>query len=208
MQIIATLSLKGGVGKTTIAMHLATVIAEHHALVTVLDADEEVSALRWQQHALADGVRLPFSVIPADRNSFMRQAKDLARAGHIVVIDTPPNNREVLKSAATIADVVLVPVLPTGLDVDRLGTTLDLLRDLEAALDEFNYAVVLNRYDARKGMAKEANQALDNLPRLTTVIRALASYEKAFGHIPSDLVQFREIWNELTGSTVPAEVVP
>ncbi|WP_161880836.1 ParA family protein [Deinococcus alpinitundrae] len=199
--IIALTSLKGGVGKTTITMHLATAVAQAGLAVVVLDADEEVSAVRWQQHANADGIRLPFEVVVAERNSLMRQARDFARAGRTVIIDTPPNNREVLKSAATVADVVLVPVLPTGLDVDRLATTLELLADLEAALEKFNYAIVLNRFDARKGMAHEANEALNAHPRLETVIKSLSAYEKVFGQIPTELAQFRLIWAEI-GSAV------
>lgn len=195
--IIALTSLKGGVGKTTITMHLAAAIAQELPNVVVLDADEEISAVRWQQHAAADHIKLPFEVVAAQRNSLMRQARELAKTGHTVVIDTPPNNREVLKSAATVADVVLVPVLPTGLDVDRLATTLELLEDLGAALEDFNYAIVLNRFDARKGMAHEANQALDAHPRLVTVIKSLSAYEKVFGQAPSELGQFRAIWNEI-----------
>ncbi|SMB84272.1 CobQ/CobB/MinD/ParA nucleotide binding domain-containing protein [Deinococcus hopiensis KR-140] len=195
--IIALASLKGGVGKTTLAMHLAAAIAQEQERVVVLDADEEVSALRWQQHAQAERVALPFEVMAADRNTLMRQARRLAQEGCTVVIDTPPNNREILKSAATVADVVLVPVLPTGLDVDRLATTLELLTDLEAALPSFNYAIVLNRFDARKGMAHEANQALNAHPRLETVVKSLSAYEKVFGRAPVELGQFREIWAEI-----------
>ncbi|MFB9993267.1 type II toxin-antitoxin system prevent-host-death family antitoxin [Deinococcus oregonensis] len=196
-RIVALTSLKGGVGKTTLTMHLAAAIALEQDNVVVLDADEEVSAFRWQQHAQADGIELPFRVIPAERNTLMRQARDLAKAGHIVIIDTPPNNREILKSAATVADVVLVPVLPTGMDVDRLATTLELLTDLEAALEDFNYAIVLNRFDARKAMAHEANDALNAHPRLSTVVKSLSAYEKVFGQCPTELGQFTEIWNEI-----------
>ncbi len=196
-RIVALTSLKGGVGKTTLTMHLAAAIAQEQDNVVVLDADEEVSAFRWQQHAQADGIELPFQVIPAERNTLMRQARDLAKAGHIVIIDTPPNNREILKSAATVADVVLVPVLPTGMDVDRLATTLELLTDLEAALEDFSYAIVLNRFDARKAMAHEANDALNAHPRLNTVIKSLSAYEKVFGQCPTELAQFTEIWSEI-----------
>lgn len=198
--IVTLASLKGGVGKTTLTMHLAAAIAQEYSQVVVLDADEEVSALRWLQHARAQGQTLPFEVIAADRNTLMRQARDLARSGHIVVIDTPPNNREVLKSAATVADVVLVPVLPTGLDVDRLATTLELLADLEAALPSLNYAIVLNRFDGRKAFAHSSNEALNELPRLTTVVRSLSAYEKVFGQTPTELRQFSEMWHEIVAA--------
>lgn len=196
-RVVALVSLKGGVGKTTLAMHLATVAAARRDRVVVLDADEEGSALRWQTHAHADGRRLPFEVRPGERNALMRQVKALRRDGHTVIVDTPPNDREVLKSAATVADAVLVPVLPTGLDLDRLGTTLELLADLAAALERFDFAIVLNRFDARKGLAREANVALNAHPRLATVVRALAAHEKAFGAVPTELTAFHALWDEL-----------
>lgn len=199
-KIITLASLKGGVGKTTLTMHLAAAIAKETEQVIVLDADEEISALRWMQHAQAQGLRLPFEVAMADRNTLMRQARDLAKLGHTVVIDTPPNNREILKSAATVADVVLVPVLPTGLDVDRLATTLELLSDLEAALSSLNYAIVLNRFDGRKTFARNSDEALNDLPRLETVIRSLAAYEKVFGLVPVELEQFTQMWHEITAA--------
>lgn len=196
-RVIALVSLKGGVGKTTLAMHLATVAAARRERVVVLDADEEGSALRWQAHARTDGRHLPFEVRAGERNALMRQVKALRHDGFTVVVDTPPNDREVLKSAATVADAVIVPVLPTGLDLDRLGTTLELLADLATALERFDFAIVLNRFDARKGLAREANVALNAHPRLTTIVRALAAHEKAFGAVPTELTAFHALWDEL-----------
>ena len=77
--IIALTSLKGGVGKTTLAMHLAAAIAQERSGVVVLDADEEISAVRWKQHAAADQISLPFGVVAAERNTLMRQARELAK---------------------------------------------------------------------------------------------------------------------------------
>ncbi len=75
-----------------------------------------------------------------------------------------------------------------------------MLADLEAALEKFNYAIVLNRFDARKGMAHEANEALNAHPRLETVIKSLSAYEKVFGQVPTELAQFRLIWAEISSA--------
>ena len=80
------------------------------------------------------------------------------------------------------------------------GLSESFLADLEAALPRFNYAIVLNRFDARKGMAHEANAALNSHPRLDTVVRSLSAYEKVFGGSPTELAQFREIWDEILGA--------
>lgn len=195
--IIALTSLKGGVGKTTISMHLAATLGAMGKRVMVLDADNELSAHRWQQHATREGIELPFEVMAANHNTLMRQARQLESSGYTVIIDTPPNHREILKSAAAVADVIIVPVAATGLDLDRLASTLEMLSELEAAKPNLSYAVVLNRFDKRKGMSRDANTALEAYPRLQTVIHHLSVYEKAFGSVPDDLSPFQKIWAEI-----------
>lgn len=195
-RIIALASLKGGVGKTTVTMHLAAVLADEGHNVVVLDADEEKSAYRWAEEA-STSHPLNFKVMQANRDSLMRQARELEKAGHVVVIDTPPNNREILRSAASVADLVLVPLLPTGMDVDRMATTLILLNDIEAIRPNFAYALLINRYDARKRLARETQEEIKNLPRLETYIAALTVYEGAFGKQPTALDAPRAIWQEI-----------
>jgi hypothetical protein len=125
--IVAVVNLKGGVGKSTTAIYFATVASEGGEGGVVLDADTEKSATEW-----AAAGELPFEVVPAERDRLARQARALAKGGRTVVIDTPPNDREVLRAAAAVADRVVVPVAPTGVDVNRLRATLEVLLDVEA----------------------------------------------------------------------------
>ena len=105
--IIAVTNLKGGVGKTTTAMHLAAVVQRSGTPVVVLDADSEKSALEWA----ATG-ELSFEVKQADPDKLARQAKGLEARGGVVVIDGPPNSRDLLWSAASVADRIVVPISP------------------------------------------------------------------------------------------------
>jgi chromosome partitioning protein len=62
-------------------------------------------------------------VVAAERDRLARQARELeGKRGdrRVVIVDTPPNDREVLRTAAFVADRVVVPVAPTGVDVNRL----------------------------------------------------------------------------------------
>src|SRR5208337_4610512 len=128
LMIYATLSLKGGVAKTTSALHFAAVAASVGKQVTVIDADEEHSAMQWSGLGA-----MPFAVVPAERDGLARQVRELSKdKHHVIVIDTPPNNRECLLRAGMLADVCIVPVVPTGLDLNRLRPTVEMLRDIEA----------------------------------------------------------------------------
>jgi chromosome partitioning protein len=191
--IISIVSLKGGSGKTTTTMHLAACAARTSPVV-VIDADEERSASRWAAHA---GDDMPFKVIPAERDRLAQQARALTKESLTVLIDTPPNNREILTRTAMLADMVVVPVKPTGLDVDRLRPTLELLRDVEATKGELDVAILLTHWDRRRVLAREALEALEGFPVLEARVRDLTRYEQAFGAAPSFLLEYGDVWREL-----------
>ncbi|WP_169737193.1 type II toxin-antitoxin system prevent-host-death family antitoxin [Deinococcus pimensis] len=195
--IIALVSLKGGVGKTTSTLHLAAVAAREGRPVTVLDGDSERSATHWANLALKLGP-LPFEVIETDERTLITQARDIRDRGHTVVIDTPPNDRTLLMKAAGIADHVLVPVAPTGIDLDRLRGTLQLLADTGAIGGrELDVAILLVRFAARKSLAREAQDLLRDFPILDAKVRSLKAYEEAFGSAPLFLEEYEVVWKEL-----------
>lgn len=195
--IISLVSLKGGVGKTTSTMHLAAVAAREGHSVTVLDGDNEHSALHWSQLAEQLG-KLPFTVLACEERTVISQARDLQNQGVTVFIDTPPNDRALLMKAAGIADHILVPVAPTGIDLDRLRGTLQLLSDTgDMGHRDLDIAILLVRFVARKALAREAEEVLKEFPILSTRIRALKPYEEAFGNSPTYLEEYTEVWKEL-----------
>lgn len=192
MTVISIVSLKGGVGKTTSALHLATVAADDGPTV-LIDADEEASALRWAEHAQ----NLPFRVLPAARDELVQQVRALRQEGNHVLIDTPPNSRELLTRSTMAAHHVIVPVIPTGLDIDRMMPTLNLLRDIQAAREDLDVGILFTHWDRRKVLAREALEVLDSYPTFGTKIRDLTRYEQAFGAVPSYLVEYSQLWREL-----------
>lgn len=194
MHVFAILSLKGGVGKTTSAMYLATAAAASGRPVTVIDADSEHSACRWAEH-----VALPFQVVAGEPDRLARQVKAARESApdSVVLIDTPPNSRELLTRAGGLADLALVPVAPTGLEVDRLAPTLELLADLQAQRESLDVAVLLTRWNERRKLAREAQEALDGLPVLTARVRELEIYKAAFGSLPDAAGEYAAVWKEL-----------
>lgn len=191
--IVSVVNLKGGVGKTTTALYLAACLQQRAALPVLLDADDERSALTWSQQGT-----LTFPVVAAERDKLARQARRFEHEGHTVLIDTPPNSRDVLWAAAAVADRVVVPVAPTGLDVNRLRPTLELLLDIEATRGTLDVHILLTRWDQRKRLAREAEALLSDFPLLANRIRALTRYEQSFGAPPDYLDEYDYVWEELT----------
>jgi chromosome partitioning protein len=202
--ILSLISLKGGVGKTTSAFFLAAVALERvkKGPVVLVDADDEHSAAAWWDHVSPKPSRL--SVVTADRNGFARQVRELSQGTTgqpaTVVIDCPPNNREMLNRAASVSDHVLVPVRATGIDLDRLRSTLELLSDVDAQRGGLDVAVLFTHWRPRRIISREALEALSEFPVLNSKIRQLAVYEESHGTMPAGdaLEEYRAVWKEVT----------
>ena len=102
--IVALLNQKGGVGKTTLATHIAGELALRGQHVVLLDADPQGSALDWSQQRAREGLPRLFGTLGLARDTLHREVPELARTVDHVVIDGPPRvaglMRSVLLSAA------------------------------------------------------------------------------------------------------------
>jgi chromosome partitioning protein len=190
--IVSVVNLKGGVGKTTTALYFAQAAKEEGRTPVVIDADSERSALEWSSTG-----ELAFDVVAAEKDALARQARLLEKDGRIVIIDTPPNNREALWAASAVADHVVVPVAPTGVDVNRLRSTLEVLLDVEAIKGNLDTSILFTRWDKRKRLAREAEHLLSRFPLLAARIRALTRYEDGFGSRPWYLEEYQQAWSEV-----------
>jgi chromosome partitioning protein len=116
-QVIACGNLKGGVGKTTLAVNVACALAMRGHDVALLDLDPQGSAIAW-----AAAGRLPVQVeaLPSPdghgTGRWPARAGELAGAGRLVILDLPPLLVPALAAALIIAAVILVPLTPSALD--------------------------------------------------------------------------------------------
>jgi chromosome partitioning protein len=107
MPIIALLNQKGGVGKTTLSVHIATALAagseEERHKVLLIDADPQGSALDW---AAARTAPARFPVIGLPKPTLHREIPALAQGYEWVVIDGPPRVNELARSAIAASQLV------------------------------------------------------------------------------------------------------
>ena len=158
--IVALLNQKGGVGKTTLALHLAGEWARHGQRVTVIDADPQGSALDWSQQRARECLPRLFGVIGLARDTLHREAPELARDADHIVIDGPPRVAGLMRSALLAADLVLIPVQPSPFDGWASAEMLSLLGEARVYRPELAARFVLNRCGARTVIARETAESL------------------------------------------------
>lgn len=171
--ILTVASFKGGVGKTTTAVHLAAYLQEK-APTLLIDGDPNRSASAWTQRG-----ELPFKVVDE------RQAARYARQYDHIVIDTEahPNDQD-LRALADGCDLLVIPTTPDALSLDALMLTVNALQNIGAE----SYRILLTIIPPRPSRdGDEARSLLEGrgLPVFKTEIHRLVAFQKAaLGGVP------------------------
>ena len=164
MKTLAIVSQKGGVGKTTIAVHIAVAAASAGYSVAIIDLDPQATAAQWSDWRNAgkgEGAAENPVVVAAPHARLAATIKEADKMGvDLVILDSPPAADSAAVAAAKIADLVLIPTRASAFDLHAIKTTAELVRVAQKPA-----SVLLNAVPAR------ANALIEEV---ATVIHSLS----------------------------------
>ncbi|MCJ2181723.1 ParA family protein [Novosphingobium sp. 1949] len=156
MPTIAIVSQKGGSGKTTLTLHLATSAVYAGKQATIIDTDPQATAAAWGDWR---GEFLPEVVTCPPVRLFSTVERARRGGAEVVVIDTPPHGDTASREAVRLADLVLIPTKARAFDLHALEATAGLM----AYASKPAY-VVFNAVPARASrMLEEAARSAQSL---------------------------------------------
>jgi chromosome partitioning protein len=147
MNIVAIASQKGGAGKSTFAVNLATLADTPQAPALLIDTDAQGSLSVW--HDLR-GEKTPLLV--SARAGEIPEILDVARAHRIVewvFIDAPPQNNSEIAAMMRAATLVVIPTRPALFDLASVNATVNMARSLRRP-----FFVALNAVPPKRGITE------------------------------------------------------
>jgi chromosome partitioning protein len=198
LKVISVLNQKGGVGKTTLTVHLATALARKGEKVLLIDADPQGSALDWS--AARHGKPL-FPVAGLPKASLHKELPPLAANYSTVLIDGPPRVYDVARSAIMASDLVLIPVQPSPYDVWAAKEIVDLLHEASVFKGKLKSAFVINRKIVNTAIGRDVAEALAEYP--IPVLKASISQRVLFAE---SATQGMTVYEMLPGNPAEKEI--
>jgi chromosome partitioning protein len=169
---------KGGVGKSTLAVHLAVWLYDQGAKVALLDTDKQRSSSQW----IVESEPLVTVRTAATPEECLCEVQELSRKHDFVVGDGPGGLDDVSRTLLLLADLALLPITPSILDlrsVQQASTILRYAQGINAGRPKGR--LVLNKIRTRDTISRELRAAAPGLgvDVADGVIRDLQAYRDA-----------------------------
>ncbi len=158
--IIVVANSKGGVGKSTVAVHLAVWLKEQGHSVILADCDTQHSSSEWLKEAEPD-IRSESLGTPEE---ILDRLRELNQEADYVIADGPGSNSEISRALLLLADFAFVPCKASMLEVRALAQATKVLRQVQSIRNGRPFAtIILSMVGKHYRLTKDMKEAAESL---------------------------------------------
>ncbi len=181
-RVLTLVNQKGGCGKSTLSMQLAGTMAKDYS-VLVVDADSQGTATRWAS-AAPDETPFPATLagLSAAGEKLHREVAKYIHTFDVIVIDCPPAVDSIIpQSALLIADLALVPIIPSPPDLWAGMAIRHLIESLSMTNSSLIARLVINQLQPRTRLSQKVVEILPEfeIPLVETQIHQRTAYRES-----------------------------
>jgi chromosome partitioning protein len=171
MSVIALVNQKGGCGKSTTAVHLAYwLVVKQKQKALLIDADAQQSSSQW---LAGMEVSIPYEVVQTP-DDLLEQIPEFVQQYDNLIVDGPASLAEATRAILFRADLALVPVQPTGVDLRSAAEAVRLIKQAQSVRGGPPAALVfLSRAVKGTKLKAEARALLGKIPEVTVLDRTI-----------------------------------
>lgn len=179
--IISIVGLKGGAGKSTASITLASELHRRGHKTLLVDADPQGTARTWAATAADAGHDAPITV--AMGKNLHRDLPRVAEPYEVTIVDCPPSDGMIARGALMSADLAVLPCRATSNDAWALARSIELAQEAQQIRPTLKARVLLSQLDSRTALGSQAREVFDScgLPLLSTSLGYRVAYPEAMG---------------------------
>lgn len=182
--IISVLNLKGGSGKSTVAINLAVGLAVEKNKVLLIDTDKQGTSEKWKAERPDDDDLTRVTVISlTEPQAIKKEIKEFEEIYDVVVIDGAPKIDLISAVSIGFSDLVIIPVTPSPNDLWSTENIVERVKDAQEVSPDIKAYFLVNRDNPRTILSKDMAEALKvlNLPVFETKLNNRIAYPDSTG---------------------------
>lgn len=183
--IVTIGGIKGGVGKSLIAINLTVFRAFHKKRILLIDGDEQATVADWTAHRINLGVPTHWTTIKLSGSSIRTEVKKLGQNYDDIIIDCGGRDTASLRAALTVSDLCIIPFQPKSFDIWTADKVASLIEEAKSVNEKLVTYAVINCAGTR-GNDNESAQVLLNESYQFTVLPATIGLRKAFSNATAE----------------------
>jgi chromosome partitioning protein len=163
--VISFNSIKGGVGKSTLAVNFAAWLVKEGHDVLLIDGDEQETSsdfTAWREQTKGD---TGYTLVNMTGANLRKQVESMRAKYDHIVIDTGGRDTTSQRAALSVADVAMIPFAPRSFDLWTINKVIDVIDEIQSIRDKpLRVYTFLSRADIKSADNREVAQALANYP--------------------------------------------